>query len=134
MGLALSAKFDYHGNFYFAKKLEDMRYNWPDAPIISVKGLGEIKLPLTTKTQADRIIQFARQAPFGKGEETIVDTKVGDTWEIDGSKVTVGGTKWRELFETKVLDEVCKGIGVDTSETKPRLELYKLLLYTEGSQ
>ncbi|KAH6918150.1 hypothetical protein BKA70DRAFT_1381122 [Coprinopsis sp. MPI-PUGE-AT-0042] len=136
LGTALSEKFDYHGNFYFAKKLSDIYQDTYEAladPEITIERLGKIPLPLKTNKQADKIIQFARQAPFGKGEETVVDTKVRDTWEIDGSKITIGNAKWQENLETKALDEVCKGLGVDMTKTKPRMELYKLLLYTEGS-
>jgi hypothetical protein len=138
LGTALSSNFDYHGKFYFSKKMEDIRskLSWFETrdPEISVEGLGKIKLPLETKKQANAIIEFAKRAPFGKGEETVVDTKVRDTWEIDGSKVTIGNTKWKQQLETTVLAEVCMALGVDMGKSTPRLELYKLLLYTEGSQ
>ena len=31
----------------------------------------------------------AVQAPFGKGERTVVDKSVRDTWEIDGASVSL---------------------------------------------
>ncbi|KAH6918164.1 2OG-Fe(II) oxygenase [Coprinopsis sp. MPI-PUGE-AT-0042] len=130
LGSALSADFDYQGNFYFA---ENQHYHPQSDPEITVEGLGRVEVPLTTKKQADSIIQFARQSPFGKGEETVVDTTVRDTWEIDGSKITIGNAKWKNWLETRMIKRVCRRLGVDMTKTSPRLELCKLLLYTKGS-
>ena len=45
-----------------------------------------IGLPLGAR-EAQAIISICEQAPFGKGERTVVDTEVRDTWQLDGSHV-----------------------------------------------
>jgi hypothetical protein len=57
-------------------------------PSLNVEGLGVIGFPLSEAT-AKYLISGCTQAPFGKGERTIVDKLVRDTWEIDASKVRV---------------------------------------------
>ena len=44
-------------------------------PGLHVKGVGHIGLPLT-EHQAKALIALSEPAPFGRGEETIVDTDV----------------------------------------------------------
>ena len=56
-------------------------------PRVRVEGMGPINLPLT-ETSAKRLIKACKQAPFGKGERTIVDKSVRDTYELDASKVS----------------------------------------------
>jgi len=43
------------------------------SPGLKVKGVGKIALPLLEQ-QAKSLIKLSQQAPFGRGEETIVDT------------------------------------------------------------
>jgi hypothetical protein len=73
------------------------------------------------------------QAPFGKGERTVVDTEVRDTWELDTKDVDFINPAWDEWMDETVND-VCKSLGVNAAASKPRAELYKLLLYETGSQ
>ena len=140
LAAALSGDFDYHGNFYFAEKLKET-CNWKlddpyeaCRPKISIEGVGDVELPLEDPDTIRKIMECAVLAPFGKGEETVVDTSVRNTWQIDAAKVTIANNKWQERFEGEVLKKVCTGLGVDMDKTNPRLELYKLLLYTKGSQ
>lgn len=131
LGTELSTDFDYHGGFYFAQRLP-VRYG-EDDPDLSIEGVGKVKLPLDSEKEAQKIINCAVQAPFGRGEETVIDTKIRDTWQIDASKISIGNPAWLKRLETQVLPDVCKGLGVDMTTNNPRLELYKLLLYTRGS-
>jgi hypothetical protein len=57
-------------------------------PSLNVEGLGVIGFPLS-EAAAKHLISGCTQAPFGKGEQTIVDTSVRDTWEIDASQVRI---------------------------------------------
>lgn len=47
-----------------------------------VKNVGPIKFPIT-KLQTRQLIKRARQAPYDKGNKTLVDTSVCKTWELD---------------------------------------------------
>ncbi|KAK0461593.1 hypothetical protein IW261DRAFT_1554330 [Armillaria novae-zelandiae] len=81
-------------------------------PNLLVDGIGSISLPLSTR-DAHLIISNASQAPYGHNQETIVNTNVRDTWEINASRITIRNPGCRLIA--------------------PICELYKLLLYQEGS-
>ncbi|KAL1893602.1 hypothetical protein Sste5346_006433 [Sporothrix stenoceras] len=51
-------------------------------PGVTVHGVGAIDLPLRQE-QAQEIMAQARQAPHGRGAETVIDTAVRNTWELD---------------------------------------------------
>jgi len=53
----------------------------PSIPGLLVEGVGEISLPLLSQ-QAQSLMTVARQAPFGKGRRTIVDTNVREVYAI----------------------------------------------------
>lgn len=50
-------------------------------PQITVESVGQLKLPLSSK-QAVQLRDVAQQAPYGKGTETVVDTKVRDALQV----------------------------------------------------
>ena len=56
-------------------------------PVLRLQNVGSVGLPLSDR-DADIIKAHAIQAPFGKGERTLVDKSVRDTWEMDGSLVS----------------------------------------------
>lgn len=56
-------------------------------PGLEVTGVGPISLPLG-KQQAELLMHQARQAPYGKGTKTVVDTNVRRVWEIDSQSIT----------------------------------------------
>ncbi|KIM42413.1 hypothetical protein M413DRAFT_44730, partial [Hebeloma cylindrosporum] len=79
------------------------------------------------------IISCAALAPFGHGERTVVDKDVRDTWEVEPSKLSFSNPEWEEFLTKTVCPEVCKSLGVPVGECPPKMELYKLLLYEQGS-
>ncbi|KAL1736100.1 hypothetical protein EV714DRAFT_266946 [Schizophyllum commune] len=136
----------FKGSFSFSK-------TYPDAPNpglnLLANNIGRIGLPLNER-EAKVIISGCKQAPFGKGERTVVDTQVRDTWEMDSSEVRdilshhaqlTGNLvdqvrfinpEWKTYMQ-KVLTEVCAALGVNMAVSQPRTELYKLLLYETDS-
>ncbi len=46
-------------------------------------------------SDAEAVKSRCAQAPFGKGERTVVDKTVRDTWEIDASKVRTASVLWQ---------------------------------------
>lgn len=48
------------------------------APRLEVEGVGPIALPLLP-TQAKQLIKAATRAPYGRGADTVVDTKIRRT-------------------------------------------------------
>lgn len=107
---------------------------WPDAPnpALDIEGFGPVGIPLGNGA-AQALAAQCNQAPFGKGERTIVDTTIRDTWELEPSKFTIKNPSW-ENFIAKMVCEACKGLGINIEASKPKAELYKLLLYETGSQ
>ena len=98
------------------------------APGLEVEGIGPIALPLLP-TQAEQLIAVAKRAPFGRGEQTLVDTDVRRTWQIDAGRVRIHGQGWARSL-AGIVERVAGGLGVIGPVAA---ELYKLLVYDEGS-
>lgn len=97
-------------------------------PGLSIQNIGEIAFPIHAD-QIKKIIQHARQAPFGKGSETLVDISVRNTWEIDADEVTTNNPAWSALLH-KVIKNVKKELGIPDNTI--RAEIHKFLIYEEG--
>lgn len=98
------------------------------APQLEVEGVGQIALPLLP-SQAMQLVAAAERAPYGRGEQTLLDTAVRRTWQIGPDRVQIQGRGWARTL-SGILARVCDGLGV----TEPvQAEFYKLLLYDEGS-
>jgi len=97
-------------------------------PRLEVEGVGPIALPLLP-AQAEALVAGAEQAPYGRGSETLVDTSVRRTWQVDAAKVKLTGRKWAEDL-AGVVERVRLGLAVAGAI---EAELYKLLIYDTGS-
>ncbi|KZS90663.1 hypothetical protein SISNIDRAFT_391255, partial [Sistotremastrum niveocremeum HHB9708] len=112
------------GTFAFSKTVEN-------APIpgLNIAGLGRVPIPLTERGARD-LIDVCDLAPFGKGESTVVDKSVRDTWELAADKVSFHNPRWHSWVESTVIPEISERLGVTSTA---RFELYKLLIYEKGS-
>ncbi|MBU0653846.1 MAG: 2OG-Fe(II) oxygenase [Gammaproteobacteria bacterium] len=97
-------------------------------PRIEVDGVGCIALPLLSQ-QISQLVQAAEQAPYGKGEETLVDTTVRKTWQIAPEKIHISGKYWQPMLDG-IVAQVVDGLGV---KGEVHADLYKMLVYDEGS-
>jgi predicted 2-oxoglutarate/Fe(II)-dependent dioxygenase YbiX len=97
------------------------------APSLEVRGVGPIALPLLP-VQAEQLVAVAERAPYGRGEQTLVDTNVRRTWQINSDRVQIHGRAWARTLET-IVTRVAEGLGVNGPVAA---ELYKLLVYDEG--
>jgi hypothetical protein len=52
-----------------------------DALKLDVEGFGRAKFPVTP-AKARKLLGLGKPARFGKGEETLTDPEIRDTWEI----------------------------------------------------
>jgi hypothetical protein len=118
---------EFQGSFAFSRT-----YNEAPNPVLHLDGAGNIGLPLSHR-EAKVVIEHCAQAPFGKGEQTVVDKDVRDTWEIDSQKIRFDNPAW-VAFMGRVSQDICTTLGVNFQASQPRCELYKLLLYEKGSQ
>lgn len=57
---------------------------------LEVDGVGEVHLPVRP-AGVKKLVAVARPAHFGKGEQTLHDPSVRDTWEITPEQVSLGG-------------------------------------------
>lgn len=100
-------------------------------PGVVVDEIGAIRLPLSSD-DAHSLIRVSRQAPFGKGNQTLIDETVRKTWEIDGSKVSFSNKAWHAWLDG-VVQKAAEELGVAASPNSVRAELYKMLLYEKGA-
>ena len=98
-------------------------------PEIEIKSLGEaIALPLPA-SQAKALIELAHQAPYGKGSETLIDTKVRKCWELHADELVFHNKAWDKMLN-KFLRE--SEVYLDLEDKSLEAELYKMLIYEEG--
>ena len=97
-------------------------------PRVEVEGAGTLSFPIPD-AQIAAMVRRAKRAPYGRGEDTIVDTSVRNVWQIAPGKVRIGGKSWAANFEN-ILSKVKVGLGCDDAGVSA--ELYKLLVYDRG--
>jgi hypothetical protein len=100
-----------------------------DSLHLEVKGAGQIRLPVRAP-QARRLCDVARPARFGRGEQTLTDPSVRDTWEIPPGLVTITGPRWAVTLEG-VLGEVRDQLGLPPG-SRLEAELHAMLVYGPG--
>ena len=96
---------------------------------LEVNDVGPVRLPLSSR-MARKLIGVARPAPFGRGERTVRDSRVRDTWEISRSRVKVDQGLWQQTFEPQ-LERIKAGLGL-ALDCKLDARLHKLLVYEPG--
>jgi len=92
------------GDFFVSGTIEMM------APRLAVDGVGTIGLPLLP-IQAEQLVTAAERAPYGRGEDTVVDTKVRRTWQIGSERVRITGKHWGQTLDA-ILARVAGGLGI----------------------
>lgn len=92
---------------------------------LTVAGAGPVSLPVRAP-QAKQMIACARPARFGRGEQTLMDLSVRDTWEITPDQVTLTGLDW-----DAILAEVRDELGLP-ARARLRAEPHALLVYGKG--
>lgn len=69
----------------------------PPNPGLYLNTTGQIGHPLNDH-DANAIVAISRQAPFGKGEETIVDTSIRKTWEVSPQDFELRNPRWSSFL------------------------------------
>lgn len=98
-------------------------------PGLVVDDVGPVALPLTA-TQAKELRAQCEQAPYGKGEKTLIDTSVRRVWRLQPKHFNLTNPEWQPFLD-RIVAAVQKELGL----AKPKLQshLYDLLLYEPGS-
>ncbi len=97
-------------------------------PKVEVEGVGMLSFPVPP-AQIAALLQQATRAPYGRGEETILDESVRKVWQLPPEKVRIGGKSWAATFD-RILQQVSAGLGC--AEITVSAELCKLLIYAPG--
>jgi hypothetical protein len=96
---------------------------------LAVVGVGKIPLPLSHRT-ADKLRAVAKPARYGLREETLLDPRVRDTWEISTRQLVLDERAWQLMLERE-LPRIGRDLGVPDGTTL-RAELHNLLVYEPG--
>lgn len=100
-----------------------------DALTLEIAGVGAIPTPIRA-AQAKKIISAARPAKFGRGEATVSDTSVRDTWELTPDQVQVDGPIWSAYIEG-ALEHFRDKLGLPAG-SRLTAELHSFLVYGQG--
>ncbi len=97
-------------------------------PGLEVIGVGDVGVPVSAG-DAKRLIKAAAQAPYGRGEETVVDPKVRRVWQLEPSQFALRNAEWKSCLAL-IVEDVRREFGI---AQKVEAQLYKLLVYEKGS-
>lgn len=96
---------------------------------IEVKGVGPLRFPVPA-AQARLLRAVARPARYGRGEQTLLDARVRDTWEVPKSRVKIDGRRWNRTL-LPILDELREDLGLPDGH-RLKAELHSMLVYMPG--
>lgn len=96
---------------------------------LEVSGVGPVRLPVRAPL-AKKLVAVARPAMFGRGEETLTDTGVRDTWELTPDQLTLGGPGWTALLNG-ALEHFRDELGLPRT-SRLRAEPHAMLVYGKG--
>jgi 2OG-Fe(II) oxygenase superfamily len=98
-----------------------------DALTLHVEGFGRAKFPVTP-AKARKLITLGKPARFGRGEDTLTDPGVRDTWDIP---VDLVRATWDPAVLEDVLATVKEELGLPNA-AKLDVDLHSLLVYEPG--
>lgn len=96
---------------------------------LDVPGMGQVLLPVP-ETQAKRLCELGRPAKYGRGEQTLVDPKVRDTWEIPKSRVKIDKRRWDKTL-VPILDRLRADLDLPPGCVL-KAEFHSMLVYARG--
>ncbi|MEO6773229.1 MAG: 2OG-Fe(II) oxygenase [Kofleriaceae bacterium] len=92
-------------------------------------GVGAVPLPLSRRT-ADKLRAVAKPARYGLREQTLLDSRVRDTWEIGKGQIKLDERHWQRTLDRE-LPRIARDLGVPEGAML-RAELHNLLVYEPG--
>lgn len=98
-------------------------------PGLLIQGFGNVETPISSE-QARLLFNHGRQAPFGKGNETLFDTSIRQTQEIDGADIQFQNEDWSNWLNG-VVSSAASALGVPAAADTVHAELHKMLIYNE---
>jgi len=98
-------------------------------PHLHVEGVGDIPLPIGLQT-AHRLCAVAQPAYHGYKDQTRLDPRVRDTWEIPAERLRFTSPEWMAVLDRALL-RIGRELGVPSPESL-RADLHNLLIYAPG--
>lgn len=96
---------------------------------IVVRELGQLDFPVA-EAQARQLSRLGRPARYGRGEQTLLDRSVRDTWAVPKSKVKIDGRRWNKTLGP-MLEHLRGDLGLPEG-CKLKAELHSVLVYGPG--
>ena len=91
--------------------------------------MGGIRFPVAPST-ARRLCAVARPAWHGFKDETRLDLRVRDTWEIAKSRISIDQSRWIDTLAPQ-LDRISRGLGLPQGR-RLKAQLHNMLVYAPG--
>ena len=96
---------------------------------LSVEGLGRVSLPVAAAS-ARKLCAIAQPARHGYRDETRLDGRVRDPWEIPAARLKIDARRWAKTLAPQ-LERIRRGLGLP-ARCRLRAELHNLLIYAPG--
>src|SRR5580658_3644882 len=93
---------------------------------LEIEGFGHVRFPVTP-AKARKLLGLGRPAGFGRGEETLTDPDVRDTWEIPKHRVRAG---WNDARLKDILATIKEDLGLPNA-AELTADLHSLLVYEQ---
>jgi predicted 2-oxoglutarate/Fe(II)-dependent dioxygenase YbiX len=94
---------------------------------LEVEGFGHVRFPVTP-AKARKLLGLGQPARFGRGEETVTDPDIRDTWEIPKHLVRA---EWNDAALKDILATVKEELGLPHA-AELTVGLHSLLVYETG--
>ena len=94
---------------------------------LEVEGFGRVKFPVTP-AKARKLLSLGQPARFGRGEETLTDPEVRDTWEIPRHLVRAA---WNDVALREILSAIQEELGLPDAAGLTA-DLHSLLVYEQN--
>jgi hypothetical protein len=107
-------------------------YGVSTVPLIKVNNSYFLKYPCD-EDMCNKLIQDSERAPFGRGESTIIDSTIRDTWQVNkkiqflSKNILDGANSGNNQILKEINAKLCPGCS------SIRAEFYKMLVYEKGS-
>jgi hypothetical protein len=96
---------------------------------LEVRDVGTLQFPVP-HAQARKLCAVARPARYGRGEQTLLDQRVRDTWEIPLSRVKIDKRRWHSALRP-MLDRLRGDLGLPEG-CALTADLHSMLVYGPG--
>jgi len=98
-------------------------------PLLKIGHVDTISFPVPVAQCRRMIRKAATKAPYGRGNNTLLDESVRKVWQVDSDNISLGGVGWEKTLPS-LLEKVATGLGCKAEQIEA--DLYKLLVYEKG--